>query len=337
MRTNEVIHPERVAHGKALDGVRILAVEQMQALPYATQLLSHLGAEVVKVEHPLHGESGRGARPTIQDSDGREVGATYLRNNLNKKSIAINLKDERGRQLLRDLLPHFDVFAENMKLGSVQRLGLSAENLRATNPKLIYLSLSGFGKSTASPYQDWPAYAPIAEAMAGFYECLRKPGAPPPVVVAGALGDIGSALFAAIGVFAALRQREQTGLGQEIDISMFDSMVAMADMVPFFHSMGVPSFQEGGVGYGIIAGFRANDGYFVLQVIREHQFEKLCHAIKKAEWLEDERLQSREGWSRHLDEIIRPAIEEWAQDKTRLEACAELCGQGRGGGSIEQC
>ncbi|TMA34990.1 MAG: hypothetical protein E6J87_05280, partial [Deltaproteobacteria bacterium] len=100
---------------RPLAGVRILAVEQMQAMPFATQLLAHLGAEVVKVEHPLHGESGRDAQPSLRDDDGRDVGATYLRNNLGKKSIGVDLKHPRGVELLKRLVLHYDVIAENFK------------------------------------------------------------------------------------------------------------------------------------------------------------------------------------------------------------------------------
>src|SRR5262245_45831388 len=115
MRTGEVRHPERARSGKPLGGVRVLALEQMQALPFATQLLAHLGADVVKVEPPQHGESGRASRPQIADADGRLVGATYLRNNLSKRSLALDWKHPEGRALLLRLLPHFDVVAENFR------------------------------------------------------------------------------------------------------------------------------------------------------------------------------------------------------------------------------
>ena len=328
MRIGEVRHEERAQWGKPLEGVRILAAEQMQALPYATQLMAHLGADVVKVEHPKTGESGRGARPTLIDDDGREVGATYLRNNLSKRSIGIDLKAEEGRELFKRLVPHFDVVAENFKPGTMKRLGLGYDDIHQIEPRTVYVSISGFGNLTQSPYASWPAYAPIPEAMAGFYEAIRQPGQPPPVLVAGALGDIGSAMFAVIGILAALRHRERTGLGQHVDVAMYDAMVAMADMVPFMWSMGVPSFQSGGVGYGIIAGFKAKDGYFVIEVIREHQFERLAKIIGHPEWCEDERFATREGWTAQLDSVIRPALESWARDKTKLEASHALSAEG---------
>jgi len=113
---------------RPLAGIRILALEQMQAMPFATQLLANLGAEVVKVEHPLHGESGRGAQPTLRDADGRDVGATYLRNNLGKKSIGVDLKHPRGAELIRSLVPRYDVVAEN---DAANRSELRAEGVIA--------------------------------------------------------------------------------------------------------------------------------------------------------------------------------------------------------------
>jgi len=268
MRVDQVKDAERQQWGKPLDGVRILAAEQMQALPYATQLMAHLGAEVVKVEHPGQGESGRGAQPALIDEDGRRVGATYLRNNLNKQSIGIDLKQPEGVALFKELVPHFDVVAENFTPGTMQRLGLGYEAIAAIEPRVIYVSISGFGHQGDSPYSAWPAYAPAVEAMAGLYEPTRKPGQPPPVVVAGALGDNGSGLFAIIGTLAALRHRERTGLGQHVDISMFDSMVAMSDMVPHLWSMEAPAAWATAGSFGIVSGFRASDGYFVVSVVR---------------------------------------------------------------------
>jgi formyl-CoA transferase len=328
MQAGETRHPERGEWGKPLAGVRVLALEQMQALPYATQLMAHLGAEVVKVEHPERGDAGRMSQPSLEDRDGRRVGATYLRNNLSKKSIGIDLKTERGAALVRELAPHFDVVAENFKPGSLKRLGLDHASLAEQNPRLIYVSVSGFGNLEETPYDGWPAYAPIVEAMGGLYEPSRKPGQPPPVVVAGALGDIGSALFAVIGTLAALRHREHTGLGQYVDVAMYDAMVAIADMVPFLWSMDAPAGWAASGSLALCAGFKAKDGYFVIAAFREHQFERLAQIVGHPEWCGDPRFATREGWAQHTDGVIRPAVEAWAQTRTRLEACRTLAEQG---------
>lgn len=325
MRIGEIVAAVAGDGAKPLEGVRILAIEQMQALPFATQLLAQMGAEVVKVEHPVTGDSGRGALPAVTDTDGNQVGATYLRNALCKKSICVDLKNPEGVDLIKRLVPHYDVVGENFKPGTMNRLGLGYEDLAAIHPGLVYVSVSGFGNLIDSPYAAWPAYAPIAEAMGGFYEAKRDVDEPPTIGPAGALGDIGSSLFAAIGLLAALRHRDRTGKGQHVDVAMYDAMIAMADIIPFMWSMGVP---KGRRAVGIFDGFKAKDGYFVVQAVRDHQLKILAKAVGHPEWLEDERFATRQGWVDHLESVVRPAIEAWAADRTKLQASTELCDAG---------
>ncbi|MGZ4757016.1 MAG: CaiB/BaiF CoA transferase family protein, partial [Acidimicrobiia bacterium] len=225
MRLGDVFNPDAKEFGKPLDGIRVLAAEQMQALPYATQMLARLGAEVVKVEHPVHGESGRASTPAMLDPEGRKVGATYLRNNLNKRSLGIDLKAPEGRDLFLALAGRFEVVAEKFKAGTLDRMGLGYDVLAAAHPRIIYVSISGFGNTADTPYRDWPAYASIVEAMSGIYEYKTGPDHPPVTIPVGALGDISSALFAVIGILAALRHREHTGLGQYVDVAMLDAMI----------------------------------------------------------------------------------------------------------------
>ena len=312
-----------------LDGVRILALEQMQALPYATQLLAHLGADVVKVEPPGGGDSGRGSLPAMTDPDGRTVGATFLRNNLGKRSICVNLKDPRGRELVLDLARRFDVVAENSKAGAMARLGLGYADIAAVHPAAIYVSVSGFGNSVPTPYQDWPAYAPIVEAMSGIYEMKRTGDGPPAVAPVGALGDISAALFATIGILAALRHREATGHGQYVDIAMFDAMLAMTDIITNFWSMGL---RKGELGPLIMHGFRAKDGWFVLQVARPQQFVRLVELIGHPEWATDARFATRQGWVDHLEDLLRPAVEDWASGMTKVEVCHAMGAAGLAAG-----
>lgn len=322
MRLGDVGNAGAAGYGKPLEGIRVLAAEQMQALPFATQLLGRLGAEVVKVEHPVHGESGRGATPAMIDPEGRQVGATYLRNNLNKRSVGIDLKHPAGRDLFLRLAPHFDVVAENFKPGTMARLGLGYDDIAAVHPRAIYLSVSGFGNLVDSPYADWPAYAPIPEAMSGLY-WFKHPENPPDVGPAGALGDIGSALFGVIGVLAALRHRDRTGEGQYVDIAMFDAMVTMADVVTHFWSMGVVP-TEGRRPPGVVAGFKARDGYVIIQAVRDHQLAKLAEVMGHPEWVDDPRLATRDDWAANIETILRPEIEKWMASKGKLEASIEL-------------
>ncbi len=324
MKLGDIANADAVKYGKPLQGVRILAVEQMQALPYGTQLLARLGADVVKVEHPVDGESGRGSTPYMTDPEGRICGATFLRNNLNKRSLGIDLKHPKGKELLLSLVPHYDVVCENFKAGTMDRLGLGYDVISKISPRTIYMSVNGFG-AQPSPYDKWPAYAGIAEAMSGAYDWKQMPGEPPNVNPMGGLGDIGSSVFGVIGILAALRHRDITGEGQRVDVSMFDAMVAFTDIVTQMWSMGV---RTKGPPALIIDGFEAGDGWFIMQVGREHQFKRLCELLGTESWLTDERFATRDGWRTHLATVIRPAVEKWASDKTKVEACDALANAG---------
>ena len=327
MELGAITNPDAVQYGKPLEGVRILALEQMQALPYATQLLARLGADVVKVESVKGGDLGRGSQPGITDPDGRFVGATYLRNNLDKKSICVDLKAPEGKQLILDLAPKFDIVAENFKGGALSRMGRGYDDIAAVHPGVIYLSVSGFGNTVETPYGGWPAYAAVAEAMSGIYDYKLEPGRPPAVSPVGALGDIGTALFGTIGILAALRHRDRTGLGQYIDVAMFDAMVSMTDLVTNFWSLGLRPAPGQGLAM-VLDGFEASNGWFIIQVGREHEFERLANLVGKPEWLTDERLSTRAGWREHMDDILRPGVKEWAADKTNIEACKALADAG---------
>ena len=312
-----------------LEGVTVLAAEQQQALPFATQLLARLGAQVIKVEHPEIGESGRTSIPAMTARDGRAVGATYLRNNLGKRSVGIDLKHTKGRDLFLRLAREVDVVAENFKSGTMDRLGLGYDDVAAVAPRAVYLSVSGFGNSLPSPYRDWPAYAAMAESMAGFYERNRRDGARPRSGTAGALGDIGTALFASIGVLAALRERDRTGKGQLVDVAMFDAMIAMADIVPFYWSMGLR--QEPGHApppVGIMDSFAVADGYVVIQVMREWHFEALAGLVGHREWLKDPALAERSNWSERYEDKLLGALEEWGATRTMVEATDALASVG---------
>jgi formyl-CoA transferase len=207
----------------------------------------------------------------------------------------------------------------------MERLGLAYRDLAPLHPGLVYVSVSGFGNQGDSPYTSFPAYAPIAEAMSGLYEYKRDQGEPPQVGPAGALGDIGTSLFAAIGVLAALRHRDRTGRGQYVDVAMFDAMIAMADLVPFMWSMGVRTRRQVP---GIFDGFQARDGYFVVQAVREHHLAELARVVGHPEWEADERFATRQGWRDHMESVVRPAVEAWAADKTKLEASVALASRG---------
>src|SRR5439155_23667063 len=196
-----------------------------------------------------------------------------------------------GRDLFLRLVPRFDVVAENFKAGSMARLGLGYEAVAAVHPPVVYVSVSGFGNRGGSPYADWPAYSSVVEALSGIYDYTRRPAEAPRANPVGALGDISAALFAALGVLAALRHRDRTGEGQHVDVAMLDATVAMTDIVINYASLGQermpypPPY--------ILDSFRAADGWFVMQVVREHHFERLAEVVGHPEWKSDERLATR--------------------------------------------
>ena len=318
---------------RPLEGLTVLAAEQMHSLPHATQLMALMGADVVKVE-PLAGEAGRTGRPTVTDRDGRPTGSTYLRNNLGKASIAIDLKHADGRALFLRLAATVDVVAENFRPGTADKLGIGYADVRAVNSRIVYLSVSGFGNGSdpPSPYRDWAAYAPIVEGMAGLYEYSRTGNEPPRPALAGALGDTAPGLYAVIGTLAALRERDRSGAGCHVDVSMYDSMIAVADVV---HpaSVGVePARALEGI--GILHAFRARDGWFTVEVVREPHFPRFAEAVGHPEWAHDPRLASRAGWWTHMDEVIRPGVEQWAASMTKLEAASALAARGVAAGPV---
>jgi crotonobetainyl-CoA:carnitine CoA-transferase CaiB-like acyl-CoA transferase len=329
MRLGDTANDEARGFGRPLDGIRVIALEQMQALPFATQFMARLGAEVIKIEQVGRGDAGRGSTPTVTKENGDKVGATFLRNNLGKESVAIDFQSERGRQLVLDLAAEADVVCENLGPGKAKRLGLDYETMSESHPELIYLSISGFGNDGLSPYEKWPAYASVAEAMSGIYEYSRRPHQPPVIAPVGGLGDTGTGMFGLIGVLAALRHRDATGLGQHVDVSMFDAMVSLCDLAVNYWSMGQIKEPDAELNLPLILdSFQSASGWFMLQVVREYQFERLANLIGHPEWLEDERLSTRQGWRAHMEDVIRPAVESWAADKTAFEAASAFAENG---------
>ncbi len=329
MKLGDVANEEARGFGRPLDGVKVLALEQLQALPVCTLLLSRLGAEVVKLESPGTGDNGRQSMPQITDRAGHKVGATFLRYALGKKSITVDIRSDKGRDLVERLAPHFDVVCENLGPGRAAKFGLGYEQLSKIAPKLIYLSISGFGERGDSPYAKWPAFAGVAEAMSGVYEYARRPHQPPIINPVGGVGDTATGLIGIIGILAALRHRDRIGRGQHIDISMADTMILMCDHVPNYWSLGLRREPDTPFRVPLLAGgFRARDGWFMIQAVRRHQFERLCSLVGHPEWTSDPRLDTQLGWSDQLEEVLRPGIEAWAASLTKFEASRILAEAG---------
>lgn len=225
--------------GSLLEGIRILDATTFLSGPYCTLLLAGMGAEVIKVEQPQTGDPARQSPPFAgpQGASGKpltrdDMSFGFLKRSRNKKSVTLNLKHPQGKQLFLDLARHADVVVENFRPGIMDRLGVGYEQLREVNPALIYCTLSGFGLS--GTYASLPAFDIVVQAMSGLMSINGTPDSPP-VKVGMTLGDLAGGLFATVGILAALEHRQRTGVGQLVECSMLDALIAMMlDEAPDF-------------------------------------------------------------------------------------------------------
>ena len=282
----------------ALTGIRVLDLTRVLAGPFCTMVLSDLGAEVVKVEIPGSGDDSRAFGPFLHNRS-----LYFLSINRAKKSVSLNLKHPRGKELFKRLVPQFDVLVENYRPGTMEKLGLDYELLKELNPRLIYAASTGFGHS--GPDSLKPAYDILAQARGGI---MSITGQDPnhPTRVGMSLGDITAALFTAIGINAALYQRQITGRGQKIDVSMLDSQVAILENALVRYQAEGVSPQPLGTRHPTIAPFqayRARDRYFVIAVGNDALWKTFCSALERLELTDDPRFSSNRLRTDNLAEL----------------------------------
>jgi crotonobetainyl-CoA:carnitine CoA-transferase CaiB-like acyl-CoA transferase len=282
---------EQQKPSRALDGVKILAFEQVLSGPFATCLLADMGAEVIKVERPGIGDVIRS-----WDSVVKGLSSGYVWLNRNKRSLTVDVKKEKGRELLQQLATKSDIFFENYAPGVAARSGLGYEKLSELNPRLIYCSLSGYGQD--GPYRDVKAYDLLIQGEGGIIATTGYPDRPARAGIA--IADIASGMYAAIGILLALYQREKTGQGQLIDVSMLDSIVSWLGYFPhhYWHAGEEPARVGMRHHYVTPYGpYLARDGEYVnLAVASASDWEIFCReVINKPEFLEDSRFGTVEG------------------------------------------
>ncbi|GJD40381.1 MULTISPECIES: CoA transferase [Methylobacterium] len=284
-----------------LAGIRVLDVTQVMAGPFCSMLLGDLGADVIKVEPPGTGDQTRSAmgfKMKGPDSMG------FLNMNRNKRSLALNLKSDAGRDLLLDMAANADVLVENYRPGVMARLGLGYEAMRARNPGLIYASISGFGQS--GPWAKRPGYDLMAQAMSGVMSVTGHPGGPP--VKAGVpVADIGCALFTVYAILSAYIGRQASGEGQYIDASLFDAALAFSiwDVSEYWGTGRIP--QPLGTSNRMSAPYqavRASDGYFVMGATNQKLWRLLCDVLDRAELFEDARFVDIPARLANREELI---------------------------------
>lgn len=281
-----------------LDGIRVLDLTRVVAGPFATMLLGDLGAEILKVELPGHGDEGRHIPPLEQGES-----HYFLSLNRNKKSLSIDLKSPRGRELAVELALRSDVLIENFRPGVTARLGLDYESLRARKPDLVYCSISAFGQT--GPLASRSAFDVAMQAMGGLMSVTGEPGRAP-VRMGLPMADLSTGLFAAIGVLAAVIDRQRTGRGQLVDVAMFDAMIGLLTQYAGRYFMTGEDTEPVGSGHPGLAPYGAyetSDGYVVIAMLGEQFWPKLCRALDHPEWIDDERFARNPDRLRRRDEL----------------------------------
>jgi formyl-CoA transferase len=306
--------------------------------PWCTQLLADLGAEVIKIERPSSGDDTRAwGPPYLKDAAGRDSGeaAYYLAANRGKKSVTLDLASADGQRIARDLAARSDVLVENYKVGQLQKYGLDYATLSALNPRLIYCSITGFGQT--GPYKDRAGYDFIIQGMGGFMSITGERDTLPgggPQKAGVAVSDLMTGMYSAVAILAALSERERTGWGRQIDMALFDTMVAMlANMNMNYLTTGTSPVRAGNAHQNIVPYqvFAAADGHVIVAVGNDGQFLRFCEVAGRPELARDPRYAKNADRVRNRDELV-PLIEAlvrsqpmafWAQ---RLEAAGVPCG-----------
>ncbi|MFI0473854.1 CaiB/BaiF CoA transferase family protein [Halomonas sp. HMF6819] len=295
-----------------LKSIKVLELGQLIAGPFATKLLGEFGADVIKIEPPGTGDPLRKWRILEEGTS-----LWWHVQTRNKRSVALDLRSEEGQALVRQLAREADVVVENFRPGTLEGWGLDWEALSALNPALIMVHISGYGQT--GPYRDKPGFGVIGEAMGGLRYLTGQPGEPS-VRVGVSIGDSLSALYAVIGTLLALQERQKSGLGQEIDVALYESVFAMMEsLLPEFDATGQVREPGGSALPGITPSnaYRCEGGDFVLIAGNgDSIFKRLMGVIGREDLAGDPALAHNDGRSLHAD-MIDAAIEAWTQTRTR--------------------
>jgi formyl-CoA transferase len=325
---------------KALEGVKILDFTHVQSGPTCTQLLAWLGADVIKVERPGVGDPTRGQLVDVPGAD--SLYFTML--NHNKRSLTLDTKSDKGRELLKRLVETCDVLVENFAPGALKRMGFGSEQVHEMNPRLVYASVKGFGPG---PYEDCKVYENVAQCTGGSASTTGfRDG--PPLVTGSQIGDSGTGLHLAFGIVAALYQREKTGKGQRVLAAMQDGVLNLVRVklreqqrlergplkeysqygegVPFGDTVPRAGNDSGGGQPGWILkckGWETDPNAYVYFITQAAVWDKICDIIGKPEWTSDPEFATPAARLPHLKEVFA-TIEDWTMTRTKFEVM-EIC------------
>ncbi len=306
---------------KALAGVKVLDLTQFEAGTSCTEMLAWLGADVIKVEPPKMGEQGRWS---LTDKPGVDS-YYFMLLNANKRGITLNLKSEEGRAIFLDLVKKVDILTENYSLGTLESLDLAYDKLREINPRLIYLTIKGFG--TTGPYSAYKSFDMIAQAAGGAFSVTGFPGSPP-LKPGPTIGDTGTGMHAAIGILAAYIQRERTGRGQKVEIAMQEAVLNFCRVaIMGMYSNGKPAGRHGnrlGAPGDVFKCAPGGDNdYCYIFCTTPEMWQSLCKTIGHPELITDERFKDARSRSKNLD-TLAAIIAEWTMQRSKHEVMETL-------------
>ncbi len=284
-----------------LEGVRVIDLTRILAGPYCTMLLGDLGADVIKIEVPDRGDDTRQWGPPFT-AGGQS--AYFLAANRNKRSLTLNLKSDRGMEILKALIQEGDVLIENFRAGTLEKWGLDYEQLRDLKPDLIYCTVTGYGYT--GPYRDRPGYDFVVQALGGFMS-VTGPEDGEPYRAGIAIADLASGIYASNAVLASLFARERTGKGQRIDISLLDCQVALMSYVASNHLVSKdppPRFGNAHPNIVPYEVFEAEDGYFAFAAGNDLQWATFCKAVDREAWEADERFATNPARIQNRTELV---------------------------------
>jgi len=288
-----------------LSGFKILDLSAVLSGPQATAWLCDQGAEVIKVE----AFDGDVLRHVQNSADG--LTTVFVSSNRGKQGIAIDLKTEAGIDIVKRMVPEVDVVVQNFRPGAIERMGLDYDALKTINPKLVYCSISGFG--TKGPYINKRIYDPIIQGLSGLNAVQGGPGRPPRMIRT-VIADVATALTAAQAITAALLSRERTGQGQHVTVAMIDAMISLtwAGMMTGHMLLDQDSVNHKAPDRGDDLIFKTSDGYITAAAVSENEWQGLCRALDRKEWLNHERLNTPKGRTNNTDalsELLSPILE----------------------------
>ena len=318
-----------IAEAGALSGLRVIDMTVMLAGPYATMLFWDHGAEVIKIE-PLEGDYVRTLGPFSPKDKLHAFGGYFQSVNRNKLSLALNLKEREGREILIELVKRSDVLIENFRAGVMDRLDLSYETLREVRPQLVYGAVRGFGdpRTSKSPYVNWQTYDVVAQAMGGIMGITGESAGEPTKVGPG-VGDIVPAIMCAFCVMAAVYRARETGRGQFLDVSMADSVLALCERLVYQNSY--ESKVPGPEGqrhpfltpFGIVP---CKDGHITLACHTDALWTRLCELIGQPAMATDPRLSTETARREHSD-LVYDVVTEFTRQQTKSELLEYLGGK----------